>query len=810
MLSLEGQQLGNYDVIRRINKGGMGAVYEGRQRTAFGRRVAIKVILGDYATDRDMRRRFAREARTIARLHHPHILPLIEFGDEQGILYLVMPFVDGGTLSGYLRRGLPNLDEVAAIYEQLLEAVEYAHDAGLIHRDIKSSNVLLEERKSGPPNVYLADFGLVRSTRQPDTSQTGRPIPLNLVPGTPHYMAPEQTRGIVTQLTDIYALGVLLFQMLTGELPYNDPDDVRVIEMHLYDPIPSPRERDASLPLELDEVVRIAMAKRQEDRYQNIAELHAAFLSAISGSLAGGEVDAAPVEADIEDGLLIEEVDDKDIPPLKHIPAPLNLYDAADRMHEPKIEWLGADDETSAQRPAPPRRTRELPPVAVREARAKRAVQPTRDLRERQWASDTARPRQRITEEPELEYDVATANQAQHAVRKPRRSHGWMWSALIVPLLLLALLLMPRVLGYSFFPAGFPLLGTAPVATVYITAQSKVLQDQYVLTASPKVKQTNLTTHTIPDHIVQSSASAKRSVQTSGTKTAGGAVAQGFVFFLNNGHSPVTVPAGQALTSVDGQRFQVAQSVVVPTRDAGGSVATTVTAVQAGSAGNVAAHALDGSCCNNLLQVRNPQAFGGGTDPQMLHTVAQADIAGVRTSLAAQLQRQVAQQIAHQLPRDEVMVGQPIYSTSTRTNHPLGAQSDQVEVTVTIAGRVSVYSKVQATQAAVQLLQTSARQTLNSSYQAQGQPSVTMPASAQAGKNGVAYVSVSAKNTWVYLLSPQQISAWQQSIKGATSAAALAYLNAQPGVATVQINLPFGADHLPGSIDDIKIVTVNQ
>jgi hypothetical protein len=85
-----------------------------------------------------------------------------------------------------------------------------------------------------------------------------------------------------------------------------------------------------------------------------------------------------------------------------------------------------------------------------------------------------------------------------------------------------------------------------------------------------------------------------------------------------------------------------------------------------------------------------------------------------------------------------------------------------------------------------------------------------MPASAQAGKNGVAYVSVSAKNTWVYLLSPQQISAWQQSIKGATSAAALAYLNAQPGVATVQINLPFGADHLPGSIDDIKIVTVNQ
>src|SRR6202165_6213973 len=111
MLAREGKQLGNYDVTRRIRVGGMGAVYEGRQRTAFDRRVAIKVILGDYASDRDMRRRFAREARTVARLHHPHILPLIEFGDESGILSLVMPFIDGGTLTSYLRRSLPDLGE---------------------------------------------------------------------------------------------------------------------------------------------------------------------------------------------------------------------------------------------------------------------------------------------------------------------------------------------------------------------------------------------------------------------------------------------------------------------------------------------------------------------------------------------------------------------------------------------------------------------------------------------------------------------------------------------------------------------------
>src|SRR5690349_5346848 len=214
MLALEGRQLGNYDVIRRIRVGGMGAVYEGRQRTAFGRRVAIKVILGNYADDREMRRRFAREARIVAGLHHPHILQLIEFGDEQGILYLVMPFIEGGTLTSYLRRSRPDPDDVAAIFLQLLDAVEYAHDEGLIHRDIKSSNVLLEHRRSGPPHAYLADFGLVRTSQQAELEQAGTSIPLDQVPGTPHYMAPEQTRGIVTRLTDIYALGVLLYQML--------------------------------------------------------------------------------------------------------------------------------------------------------------------------------------------------------------------------------------------------------------------------------------------------------------------------------------------------------------------------------------------------------------------------------------------------------------------------------------------------------------------------------------------------------------------------------------------------------------------
>ncbi len=356
MLSLEGQQLGNYDITRRIRVGGMGAVYEGRQRTAFDRRVAIKVILGDYASDRDMRRRFAREARTIARLHHPHILPLIEFGDECGILYLVMPFIEGGTLTSYLRRSLPGLEEVTTIYTQLLDAVEYAHDEGLIHRDIKSSNVLMDLRHA-TPYAYLADFGLVRTMRQLDDAQVGKPIPLDQVPGTPHYMAPEQTRGIVTASTDIYALGVLLYQMLTGELPYNDPDDVRVIQMHLRDPIPSPCDHDASIPTELGGVVQTAMAKQPEDRYHSVAELRAAFLAAINGSVPALAEEERSFEQ--EGQLYIVE------PPSRH-PSPVPLY---------------LDESPAVTR----RQRNDAPPTVTRE-------------RERQRTTETVRIRQRITE----------------------------------------------------------------------------------------------------------------------------------------------------------------------------------------------------------------------------------------------------------------------------------------------------------------------------------------------------------------------------------------------------------------------------
>lgn len=746
MLTLEGTQLGNYDVLRRIRVGGMGAVYEGRQRTAFGRRVAIKVILGDYAADREMRRRFAREARIVAQLHHPHILPLIEFGDEHGILYLVMPYIEGGTLTGYLRRSLPDLDEVAAIFLQILDAVEYAHEEGLIHRDIKSSNVLLEAQRGGSPYVYLADFGLVRYSEQADEEQAGKPIPLDQIPGTPHYMAPEQARGIVTTATDIYALGVLLYQMLVGELPYDDADDVKVVKMHLHAPVPSPCDRDASIPAELGDVVYKAMAKRAENRFGSVAEMRQAFLAAING----------PVSA-IKDNNELQEVDEfiLEPSPVHRSSKPLSPLVPVEAVPPPQVKRRQA---------APP-----IPPYL-----------------KQQIKGSISKSRRRFT----LSVVAAT----------------------LVPLILLILLIIPRVLGFSFFPPGFPVFGTPPFATISITVQSKTLEDTYLLTALPQITQSNITTRVIPDRPIYDTATASRTIATSGTKSTPGIQAGGMVLLDNSSKSTYSLPEGMVFTTTTGVQVKLTQSVQVPPRSDGqdGTISAPAVAVFPGVTGNIPANALNTTCCGGQVNISNPAPFTGGVDPQLMHVVTQADLDGVKNTLYAQLRGQVLRQLQKQLATNEVEAVQPTYSSKVVSDSPPGAVVDEVRVQVSVSAAAFVYNVAMVRQVVAQLLNKQAAVLLDRNYQLKGPPTVANPVVVQQSNKGVIYLSVAARGLWMYTLASQQISQWQQSIKGATPTLARTYLVSQAGVAGVRIELPFGADHLPVSIDQIKIVLLNE
>ncbi|HEX7736595.1 MAG TPA: protein kinase [Ktedonobacteraceae bacterium] len=868
MLSLEGRQLGNYTVTRRIRTGGMGAVYEGRQRTAFDRRVAIKVILGTYATDPDMRRRFAREAKTVARLHHPHILPLIEFGDEQGVLYLVMPFIEGGTLTGYLRRHLPDVHEVSTVFLQLLDAVEYAHDEGLIHRDIKSSNVLLESRRSGPPYAYLADFGLVRTIQQAalESSYAGTPIPLDQVPGTPQYMAPEQTLGIVTPSTDIYALGVLLYQMLTGELPYNDPDDIEVIKMQLYSPVPNPCNTDASIPAELGDLVERAMAKRQEQRFANVGEFREAFLTALDRPV-------ERVESPFEGEELDEEEADRafyeaaqpaplpqEPPPLprsprlsQHLrvppepiefggplpPAPRRPRITGDPNEVTSARRLPVTDDQVAETPRRPRITGD-PNDTARRSRVPEdsdapamAPVPVRRPRPNAEEGEQARPgasRARVATnqmEPaalpvltrqrsplgknELAIPRSLPGRRSAPARKgsgSRRLSLSMLAGLIVAVLLILLLLLPRAFGVSLFPAGFPVLGTTPVARISLTVKNARVHDTFLLTASPQTRQADASTRVMPDRRASGSARGQHTVNTSGLKNSSGARARGTLHFDNSGHQPVPVSGGFTFIASNNIQVRLTSSILVPGSSDGqdGILDAPAEAAAPGQAGNIQAGALDSPCCGSQVLVTNPDPFSGGSDGGVTHLVAQNDLNGVKNELEPGLRQQATQQLNGQIQAGEVQAGKPAYGTSVTSDPPVGTAADQVTVTVTVTVTVLVYNIHTASDLARQLLDSEANQSsaLGPGYQLHGTLNVSTPTIEQQGSAGQLYLSVSASGLWSYNVTTRDENLWRQNIKGASLTLAQNYLSTRSGITAVHIDLPFGTDHLP--TDETQIV----
>ncbi len=793
MLSLEGRQLGNYDVIRRIRSGGMGAVYEGRQRTAFGRRVAIKVILGSYATDPDMRRRFAREARTVARLHHPHILPLIEFGDEQGVLYLVMPFIDGGTLTSYLRRNLPDTNEVSTIFLQMLDAVEYAHEEGLIHRDIKSSNVLLETRRSGPPYAYLADFGLVRTIQQAEleSSYAGTPIPLDQVPGTPHYMAPEQTRGIVTTSTDIYALGTLLYQMLIGDLPYNDPDDIEVIKMHLHAPVPDPRNVDVSIPVELGAVVARAMAKRPEQRFSNVTEFREAFLAALDGPVE--RVDERTFTPGPENDFEIHELP----PRLSRPPQPLK------RQITQQLR-MGSPEPIEFRKPAAPQPI--IKPVAPQPiARQPRIT--TENPEKAPAIPDGVATVRRVAQTGQIAPVVPYV----HAIprSKPRKRFSTAFVAGIgVPIILILLLLLPRLLGVGLFPSGFPLFGSSPVATIALTVKTQQVQDAFLLTASPNIERADVNKYVMPDHNALGRASDSRTVATSDLQNTPGANAGGMLLFTNMALMSVAISSGFTFTASNGVQVQLTENVLVPSRasDNSGSVTAFARAVSAGQKGNIPAHAISTICCNSHVTVSNPAPFDGGTDTQVNHLVAQSDLDSVKNELLPGLQQKVSQQMNTLLQSDEAQAGKPVYKTTVTSNYPVGEQAAQVTVTVVVTTVALVYNVKTARDLAQQLLNNKAVQSLGKSYQLRGAMTIDAPLVEQQSSNGFLYLKVSASGLWSYVISQQIQDQWRQAIKGASPTLAQSYLTTRSGITSAQIQLPFGSNILPSDPTQIRFV----
>ena len=261
---LTGTRLGQYEVVERLGGGGMAVVYRAVQQP-LGREVALKALSSELFQDDGFVKRFETEAKTLAKLDHPNILPIYDFELNEGVAYLTMPLIRGGTLRDILNRG--PLDTVTAwrYLREIGDGLQHAHDAGIVHRDLKPTNVLIH----ADGRAMLADFGLARGAGQPTHLTT-----IGLAIGTPGYMAPEQVMGHdVDRRADIYAMGVLCFEMLTGRLPFIGSNRMEVAYSTVNAPIPSAVKLNAALPDELDQLLAKVLAKDPAARPQSVKEL---------------------------------------------------------------------------------------------------------------------------------------------------------------------------------------------------------------------------------------------------------------------------------------------------------------------------------------------------------------------------------------------------------------------------------------------------------------------------------------------------------------------------------------------------------
>jgi tRNA A-37 threonylcarbamoyl transferase component Bud32 len=290
MTFLPGENVGPYRIIEQLGQGGMATVFKA-YHAGLDRYVAIKVMHPAFKQDPNFLARFQREARVVAKLDHPNIVPIYDYAEHNSNPYLVMKFVDGETLKARLSRGPLTRDEGLRIVDAMGKALAFAHVCGILHRDIKPSNILLCPDGA----VYLADFGLARIAQAGESTLSSE-----MLLGTPHYISPEQARGErhLDAGTDIYSFGVVLYEMVVGRVPFNADTPFSIIHDHIYTPLPLPQKINPRVPDGVQRVLLKALAKERVDRFTTVEQLADAFLEAVSAPRSG------PVRADAVDTLV--------------------------------------------------------------------------------------------------------------------------------------------------------------------------------------------------------------------------------------------------------------------------------------------------------------------------------------------------------------------------------------------------------------------------------------------------------------------------------------------------------------------------
>ncbi|HUI90028.1 MAG TPA: serine/threonine-protein kinase [Anaerolineales bacterium] len=267
-----GENVGPYRIIEQLGQGGMATVYKA-YHAALDRYVAIKALHPAFGEDQSFLARFQREARLIAKLEHPNIVPVYDYAEHEGRPYLVMKFIEGDTLKARLTKGPLTSAEIEKVVDTVGSALAYAHKQGILHRDIKPSNVLV----ANDGQLYLADFGLARIAQSGESTLSS-----DMIMGTPQYISPEQAMGKkdLDEGTDIYSFGVMIYEMVVGQVPFNADTPFSIIHDHIYSPLPLPHSVNPKVPESVERVLLRALAKERADRYPDVDSLVTAFKEA--------------------------------------------------------------------------------------------------------------------------------------------------------------------------------------------------------------------------------------------------------------------------------------------------------------------------------------------------------------------------------------------------------------------------------------------------------------------------------------------------------------------------------------------------
>ena len=312
----KGQKINDrYEIVKSIGEGGMANVYLAID-LILDRKVAVKVLRGDLANDEKFIRRFQREAKSVSDLSHPNIVEVYDVGEEDGQYYIVMEYIEGKTLKQLInKRGALTLPEVIDIMTQLTDGLAHAHEAYIIHRDIKPQNIMILDNGL----VKITDFGIAMATNATQLTQT------NSVMGSVHYLPPEQASGKGSTIkSDIYSLGILMYELITGSVPFKGDNAVEIALKHMKEKIPSVRKQNPLIPQSVENIILKATAKNPRNRYDSVREMHDDLVTALERDNEKKYVYPYP-ENDIDDTVVVPKVTNNQAnkkPDKEIVPAP--------------------------------------------------------------------------------------------------------------------------------------------------------------------------------------------------------------------------------------------------------------------------------------------------------------------------------------------------------------------------------------------------------------------------------------------------------------------------------------------------------